>query len=663
MPTSEDLNHAVGCLSTVFPQFVAKELATLMDGILSGVQGFSDPLSAVANLNLDSLISNVATLSEGDVFGNLADAAAGLTTQYVKRELSETMASMSEEFPGVTKRVQQIRNLGEKVVNTGYLMMGLYADMPYVAAQEMCKTIIKMVDLKVANLECMSGHIVQLTNAIVVLAKNVSSYKDGTLADLGDASTLLSTALSELTNSQRLSGTTIVFDSKAFERARSALLSVSSLLTPQSGGTSILSVADILTYGSVDAAHVDRQNLALSHLVIPSLVSLIGVEMAAAKSQSDIINHMVSALGQVLASFRSSANTSKVQVQRSRGIAEISRRITDLKLRIDLAIKRQSTRAASSEMLLWSSRVKSMIVVMDQIRELSRTAGSVDDVGKTAKLQASFDKLLKSLTAIHSNDDSTIDGIEDMLPLQSQVTGLVKGANRIVGDLDAGRANANRMATFHALAAASATSQVGSIQDSIAVARQQKAACLPFLEIDIGARDAFDQLLGSMRQLGLDRAVDLLGAGAFSEFLDSGMETLSYLGTVIKCLTDTINGLDDVQTKQQLSNIRNGLVAKQTNQNIAAADSSDQGISRYISSLQTQMSDIQKNAKTVEAILADLKALAKQLEISVDNASDGLDAFASNMDRLSVGAGGRLASGLEEYSKHPRAGVPLCDAP
>jgi len=663
VPTSEDLNQAVGCLSTVFPQFVAKELATLMDGILSGVQGFSDPLSAVANLNLDSLISNVATISEGDAFGNLAGAAAGLTTQYVRRELSETMATMSEEFPGVTKRVQQIRNLGEKVVNTGYLMMGLYADMPYVSAQEMCKTIIKMVDLKVANLECMSNHIVQLTNAIIVLAKNVEDYKDETLADLDRVSVLLSTSLTELTNSQRISGTAILFDSQAFERARVLLIEVGSILTPVQGGTSILDVADILTFGSVDAAHVDRQNLSLAHLVIPSLIALIGVEMSAAKSQSDIINHMIGALGQVLDSFRSSANTSKVQVQRSRGIAEILRRITDLRLRVDLAIKRQSVKAASAEMLLWSSRVKSMIVIMDQIRDLSLTEGSIDDIGKTATLQAAFDKLLSDLTAISSNDGSTVAGIEDMIPLQSQVTGLTKGAGRIVGDLDAGRANANRMATFHALAAASANSQVGSIQDSIAVARQQKSACIPFLAIDIGARDSFEQLVDSMRQLGLDRAVDLLGSGAFSEFLDSGMETLSYLGTVIKCLTDTINGLDDAQTKQQLSEIRDNLVAKQTNQDVAAADSSDQGISRYIESLQTQMSDIQKNAKTVEAILSDLKALAKQLEINVDNASNGLAAFAANLDKLAVGAGGRLASGLEEFSKHPRGGVPLCEAP
>jgi hypothetical protein len=660
MPTSAELTHAVGCLSTVFPQFVAKELATLMDGILSGVQGFSDPLSAIANLQLDSLISNVASLSEGDAFGNLAGVAAGLTSQYVKRELEGTIGSLSKEFPGVTKRVQQIRNLGEKVITTGHLMMGLFADMPFVAAQNMCQTIVKMADLKNANLDCMRKHITQLSNAIIVLAKNVEGYKDGTLEDLAKISDLLTVALDELQKSQRIKGNTIVFDKNAFDRARTALLDVSALMAPAMNGTSIMDVVDILTFGSVDAAHTSRENVALSNIVIPSLISLIELEMEAAASQSDIINHMINGLSQVMQSFRNSANTSKVQAQRARGIAEIRKRISDLQLRVDLAISRSSTRAASAEMLLWASRVKSMIVMMDQIKDLSFIEGSVEDVGKTAILQAEFDKLLFTLSNISSDDGATVNGIEDMTILRTKVLGLTKGALRIRDDLDTGRTSPNRMATFHALASQSAIDQVSSIEDSKSVASQQKAACLPFIALEIGAREDFDQLVDSMRQLGLDRAVDLLGSGAFSEFLDSGMDQLSYLGTVIKCLTDTINGQDNAQTRQQLAAIRDGLVAQQTNQDVAAADSSDKGLTRFIDGLKTQITDIQKNAKTVEAILADLKAIAKKLKVDVSAASSGFNEFAANLDKLAVGAGGRLASGLEEFSKHPKAGVPLC---
>jgi len=661
VPTEEELTHAVGCLSTIFPQFVAKELAGLMDGILSGVQGFTDPLSAAADLNLDSLIGKVSEISEGDAFGNLAGAAAGLTSQYVKRELSEAMESLSKEFPGVTKRVQDIRNLSGKVTTTAYLMMGLASDMPYVAAQNMCRTIVKAVDLKVANLECMRKHIIQLTNAVLVLAQNVETYKDTTLENLDEVSLLLSEAITELTNSQRIVGNAIAFDSQAFDRARDALLNVSALVTPDQDGTSILDVVDILTYGSVEAAHVDRGNVALSTVVIPSLIYLIEAEMGAIASQSSVINHMISGLSQVLDSFRSSANTSLVQEQRARGIAEILARITDLKLRVDSAIRRQSTRAASGEMLLWSSRVKSMIVFMDQIKELSFIEGSEQDVGQAALLQAQFDLLLTRLTSISSGDGATVSGIENITVLKTKVLGLTKGALRVRDDIDAGTTSPNRMATFHALVAQSALGQVSSIDDSSDVASQQKAACLPFLELQINARENFDQLVSSMRQLGLDRGVDLLSSGAFSEFLDSGMDDLSYLGTVIKCLTETMNGLDDAQTKQQIANIRDGLVAKRTNQDVAAADSSDQGLGRLVEGLQNQISDIQRNAQTVEAIVADLKEIGKQLQINLENASDGFNEFAANMDKLTVGAGGRLAKGLEEYSKHPKGGVPLCE--
>jgi len=663
MPTEEGLTHAVGCLSTVFPQFVAKEMATLMDNIMSGVQGFTDPLAAAANLNLDSLIDNVASLSESDAFSAVGGAAAGLTSQYVKRELSEAMGSLSKEFPGVTKRVQEIRNLGEQVVTTGYLMMGLAADMPYAAAQKMCETIVKMADLKIANLDCMRKHITQLTNSIIVLAKNVETYKDTTLEDLDEVSFFLNEAIIELTNSQRVVGNALVFDSDAFDRARDALLSVSAIMSPDQDGTSILDVVDILDYGSVETAHVGRSNQALATIVIPSLIFLIDAEIAAVSAQSDIINSMISSLRQVLDSFRSSANTSVVQEQRSRGIFEIKARISDLQLRVDLARRQQSTRAASAEMLLWTSRVKSMIVFIDQIKELAFIEGSAEDVGEAAILQAAFDKLLADLSGISSGDGATVLGIEDTTILRTKVLGLTKGALRIRDDIDAGRSTPNRMATFHALAAQSAGDQVSSIDESSFVASQQKAACLPFIALKIGAQENFDQLLDSMRQLGLDRGVDLLSSGQFSRFLDSGMEALSYLGTVIKCLTETINGLDDAQTKQQISAIRDGLVAKQTSQDIAAADSSDQGISRFIDGLQTQIGDIQKNAKTIESILADLKEIAKQLDVNLDNAADGFDAFASNLDKLTVGAGGRLASGLEEFSKSPRAGVPLCDAP
>jgi len=663
MTTSAQLNHAVGCLSTVFPQFVAKELATLIDGIMSGVQGFSDPLAAISDLQLDSLIGNVAALSEGDVFKNLDLVAAGLATQFVSRELEETMATRSEEFTTTTKRVHQVRNLGERALSTIHAAMGLYADMPFAAAQHMCKIIISMVELKNANLDCMRKHIVQLSNSIAVLAKNVETYKDTTLANLDTISALLEVAIAETTASQRTIGGGLVFDASAFERARDVLVEISLLMAPPQTTTSIMDVANILTFGSISTAHVEHENVMLVHVAIPSLIMLIEAEMSASASQSDLINHMVSALGQLLESFRGAANTSKVQTQRFRVISEIHRRLDDLRGRVDVARRRKSVKAASAEMLLWSSRVKSMIAMIDQVKQLAFVEGSVEDVGQTAVIQAGFDALLAELGSISSDNGSTAGGIEDMTLLRSKVYALTKGAQRYQEDLDAGRSSPSKSETFHALVAQTSGDQVSAIEESIIVANAQKAACQRFLEYQIDGSENYAQILDTMRQLNFDRGVDLLSSGSFTAFLDSSPEVLSYLGTVIKCLTETINGLDDVQTRQQIMGMRDGLVAKRTNQEVASADSSDKGLTRFIENLQQQMTDIQKNAKTVEAILDDLKKLGAQLQIDLSAAGAGMNAFAANRDRLAVGAGGRLASGLEEFSKHPKAGVPLCEAP
>jgi hypothetical protein len=659
--TQEDITHAIGCLSTVFPQFVAKELATLSDQILAGVQGFTDPLTAIGDTNLDALIDGVATLSEGDVFSNLGQAAAGLSAQFVLREASELMDEMARRNPSVAKRVQQIGNMASQLLASGSLMASLLPDLPYAAAQRMCETIIDLTTLKINNLVCLRKHITQLINCIIVLAKNVDTYVDETLANLAEASATLKIVQQELNRSQRLQGGVIIFDSLAFDRARLRLGEVGRLLTPDKDGTSILDVAQILTFGSVEAGHVNLANRALVTLVIPSLLNLVEVEVSAVFTQTQVINFHIEMLAQVIQSFRDSQKTSPVAEARARLIAIIRERLEELGSRIDLAIARKSTRAASAEMLLWSSRVKSILAMMDQVKELTLQEGSIEGPDKAFALEQAFQGLLAKLTAI--NNDVTVLGIEDPTDLRNKVLGLVKGARRIMDDIDAKRTNSNRMATFHQQALQVAVAQASAVQDSINVAAEQKRACEEFAAIDLAVRDRFDQLVNSLRLLGLDRAVDLLNVGRFQTFFESDLDSLSYLGVVIKCLSDTINGLDDAQTRQQIIAIRDSLVGKKTNQDVAAADTADSGRTRMITKLQETIADIQRNAKAVETIAAEVKRIGEQIGVNAVAAVEGFKTFLGNIDHLAVGAGGRLAAGLEEFSKHPNAGVVACETP
>jgi len=662
MASIDDVKLAAGCLSTVFPQFVAKELAALTDEIATAVQGFTDPLAALGDLNVDSLIADVAALSEGDIYSNLGSAAVGIGAQLVRREASDILGAMAAEYPSVTKRVHATRNLSSVVVANGSSMLALLSDMPYAAGQKMCEVIIELDDLKTKNLECLRKHIVQLVNAVLVLAKSVTTYKDETFEDLDAVAALLVQVKANLVLSQRVKAGEVHFDFQAFERARQQLTDASSLLTPDKDGTSLLDATDILLYGSVTTANVTRGNRKLVTLVIPSLIQLIEVEISAVVTQVQVINYYVGKLGEVIGSYRRSGQASKVAEQRSRAIREIQTRLANLAERIDLARSRQALSAASGEMLLWSARVKTILATMDRVRLLTLQEGSVEGPDKAYQLEQAFQALLTGLTAIEN--DETTAGIENPLLLRDRVLALTKGARRIVKDLENGRTTENRLATFHLEAVTTATAQTSRIQRSITVAKRQKALCESFAAIDLKTSAKLEDLQESLRRLGLDRGVDLLTTGGFEEFLSADLEDLSYLGIAIKCLGHGIKGTDDAQTRQQIGKIRDGLIAQRSNMDIAAADGADQGRTRTLKKLKGKVASIQKNAKTVESIVSELKTILLAAGEAVEQTFDQLQAlngFAANIDHLAVGAGGRLAAGLEEFSDHPNAGVVLCD--
>ena len=661
MAVLADVETAIGCLSTVYPEFVSKELATLTDSVLSAIQGFTDPLAALGDIQVDSLVGDVKTISEGDIFDNLGEAAIGLTSQYVKREAEDMLADIATEHASPTKRVQEIRNLSNAIVSGAYTSMALFTDMPYAVAQKMCETIIGLDTLKITNLQCLRKHIVQLTNSVLVLVENATEYKDNTITDLRIAKEQISVAHTELGKSQVLRDGKTIFDQKAFERAQEAMVNAKRLLTPDKNGTSILDVADILTSGSVEAGHINRENQALVHIAIPSLVNLIQVEISAVVSQIEVINFYVTRLAELIGSYRSAGSSSRIQTERSRAINSMSKKLVTLCSQMELAVDRGDITAASIEMLSWSSKVKAIISTMDKVNVLTLQEGSVEGPDKAFELENALAKLLDELASI--NNETTTGGIEDPTLFRDQVLALTKYATRIVEDISLGEVSANTLATFHLLAAETAGVQISRCDESVSVAAQQILDCREFAEIDIGSREKFDDLLNSMRQVGLDRAVDMLGSGQFTEFLESDLDSLSYVGASINCLTDALGGIDDTQTRKQITDIRDDMVARKANEDLATADSADQGRSRFLSKVQKDIASIQKNAKTVESIVGALDEIRIKL-LDAGQESIGtlsLSTFKANLDHLQVGAGGRLAEGLEEFSEHPNAGVPLCE--
>jgi hypothetical protein len=173
--------------------------------------------------------------------------------------------------------------------------------------------------------------------------------------------------------------------------------------------------------------------------------------------------------------------------------------------------------------------------------------------------------------------------------------------------------------------------------------------------------ETYESLMESMRQLGFDRAVDLLSVGKFDELLDIDTKELSYIGKAIECLTNGLSAIDDVRTRQQIIDIRDQLIAQQTSELIAAVDTVDQGRTRLIGRLKSRITSIQKNAKTVESIVEQLQTLGAEVGANMTAAVSSATAFAANLDHLAVNAGGRLAQSLEDYAEHPNTGIPGCN--
>lgn len=658
MATKQDLEHAIGCLSVAFPQYVAKEIADLTDQIVASAQTITDPLAAIGALNIQSVVDSAATLSEGSIWENLGTAAAGLAGAYLLRETSSMFDDIANEYPSVSKRSQQIANLGGKVATTGMMFLSLFSDMPYAAAQRLAEILTGLVDMKVENLRCLSKHIRQLVNCVALVVDNFTTHKETTFTDLDAVAVQLAKAESELLRSRRLFNGATVFDSKSFERARQAMEVVDAILTPARGDTSILDVGSILAMGSLGAADRTTANYKLCHLVIPQLVSMVEVEIAAVGAQTDVINFHLYALGRVLQEYRSSATSSRTKEMRDRTIREILAKVQDLHAQVDAARGRQSLRAASVQMMLWASRTKSTLALMQQVKDLALVEGSPDGPDKALVLHTAFTQLLTDIQAI--NNTTTVAGVEDVSLLRTKVTGIAKGAQRVLDQIDDGHLQQDDLRTFHAQASQLALAQTSIIEQSISACLQIRNACSIYMEFDIGVRPRFEDLLHSMNQIGLDRAADLLGSGKFSEFMSLDMSGLSYLGTMINCLTDTIQGIDDAGKQKELSKIRDALVGKQTNQYVSAADSVDGGRERVLTRLKDRIEAIQKNAKAVSTIADSIKKIAYKAGVNVAEAAAAATMFSGNLDHLAVGAGGRLSADLEEFAKHPKMGVPLC---
>ncbi|KKL85816.1 hypothetical protein LCGC14_1950940 [marine sediment metagenome] len=449
MPTEEGLSQAIGCLSTVFPQFLAIEIARLTDEVVSATQAITDPLAAIANKDVQGMVDDVATLAEGNIVESMGAVAVGLAGSYAKREIQDRLEEMALANPGAVKKIQQSRNVGEQVLAGSMIMFALFNEAPYVVAQKMCEKIIKLCDMKLAQLQCMKKHVVQMNNSIAALAKakneivNFTAELQRLSIELGNARTDLRTAVGHDPDG------TIFFNESAIARAVTNLKDADSILDPQSSGLNLLDVTKILTSGTTSSSHITTSNIKLASMALPHLNFMLEAQAAAVGTVTDAINFNLVGIVNVLGNFRSSATSGRAAEIRERAIKGLISKIENVKNSVDAAIASGSTRSKTAKSLLWSSQIKSITTTADKVQSATYTEGSSEGPTKAAQLQSAYDQLI---TTINQIDSANVEnGIDDVFDLKILINALRKSGNKLLATLDDRPATSQSMLNFTVL--------------------------------------------------------------------------------------------------------------------------------------------------------------------------------------------------------------------
>lgn len=659
MATADQLSHAVGCLSTVMPRYLAKELSGIVDRIASSIKAVVDPLAKVGEISVQTITDALDDAASGTTWTALANGVVASGALQVTRGVQDALDNIAQEYASPSSKAQRILNMRGKISAAGMLIMSFYNEVPFVAAQRACEFVSGLAELKKKNLQCLEHQIRQLNNIILVLIEQPTLIQTTFKVDLQSASAALAQATIELGKSRRTVAGNSVFDGKAFDRAYDQMVVVDGILTPAIGTSTILGEGNVLTTTTLDPSYITKENGMLALLSAPVLVRQIEATVSAIQTQTDVINQYIGGIVSVLEAYQRSAVATRTADLRLRTVVELLSRVKALKESIDFGIQYGGSAASTERIVEWAAETKVIIGVMDSAKYVYEP-GSAETPESAAALRASYDKLVADLQAI--NSEFTVAGIEDVTQLVSKAIGLTKYARRIISQIEYGRVPQDDLRNFQVLAAQTTTAQITRIQVSVNICDSIKAAVDDFASpsVEISFRPRFDSLVDAMRQTGADRAADLLSSGKFDDFMNAELDELSYIGVAVKCLGETIDSVDDSRSRRQLESIRSRMISAQSSQLLGAADIVDLGRLRGLGSLTKQLSSVQTETTVIKNILEQVKAQAKAIGVNLAEAEQALEAMATDSGHMLVGAGGRLSERLEEYSETPGQGVPLC---
>jgi len=658
MATEKGLSDAIGCMATVFPQFLTREIAKLTSEIVSAAQAITDPLAAIGDTNAQSLVDEAASTSVDNITDNLKSTAEGLVGAFALREANKRINEMFGSDSSAIKKIQKSAKVGEQIVANSMLLFSIFKEAPFVAAQRMCEKIVSLSNLKIKQLECMKKHIVQMNNVVSVLAKSKNEIVNFD-AELKQLSAELDLAKRDLRISVIRSGDgTVSFDENALARAVGNLKDADAILDPKSSDLNLLDVANILTSGTTSSEHITTSNIKLASMILPHVAFLLEAEMSSVTNVTRVIDFYLSGMVDVLNSFRSSSTSCSVARIRARTIQSLCDRVESVRNEIEEALSSSSSRGKTARSLLWASQIKSITTAADKVQSAAFVAGSSQGMTEAEILQSAYDGLINNINQINSTNVTS--AVDDIFDLSILVTAVRKSGTRLLESLDERPLTDDQLLNFTVLVAQTATGANNRIEESIKASMDLRDTCQDFVSINIGFREDYDNLMTLFETLGFDRAKDLLDSGRFTDFFDTSISGLSYLTTAIDCLKDAALGVDDVQSRNEIASLRDELQSRRSNQLLSAADNLNFGATRILDDAKARLQDFERKKKLATSIVSKLTNLAKSLDFDVAKLGNGFDQMDGDMKSLEVGANGSLSPELDEFIGRAGSGVPIC---
>ena len=148
--------------------------------------------------------------------------------------------------------------------------------------------------------------------------------------------------------------------------------------------------------------------------------------------------------------------------------------------------------------------------------------------------------------------------------------------------------------------------------------------------------------------MGLDRAKDLLKLGKFKDFLDSALDTASYIGLVIKCVVDAMELVEDSVTLDILAGIKEELEAQRIGEFSVAFDILDSGKSAAILEITNKLAEGQANLEKVKRIVSTLQDIAEKAGETAADLAETAEGLGQELGEVATGAGGALNDALSD---------------